>query len=108
MGKETGILLNTETGDVDIQLKRDARGLITQGLHLGDVSEQNQELIITMQPGELKEQPMLGVGIDNMLLENETLLYKHKIREQLEMDGFRVNRIVIDKQHNIKIDAEYR
>jgi hypothetical protein len=109
--KGTGILLNPETDDLDIKVTRDNQGRITGGLVVGDVSAQNQAIIIYMQPGEMKEAPHVGVGISSMLLSEETLLYKHKIREQLEVDGFRVNHLDIergqDNKLNIQLNAVY-
>ena len=65
-----------------------------------------------MHPGEMKEAPQVGVGITSMLLSSEVLLYKHKIREQLEADGFRVNHLeVVSEQTgklNIELNAVYR
>ena len=104
--KEKGITLNEDTGDLDVKVIRDRNGLITRGLIIGDVQEQNQAIIISIQPGELKEAPQVGVGIDSMLLSNEILLYKHKIREQLEADGFRVNHLEIDRTPDNKIDIQ--
>lgn len=105
--KETGIKLNEETTDVDIQVKKDQNGKIIQGFHLGDTTMQNVEIILQMQPGELKEYPTLGVGIDNMLLDNDSLLYKHKIRQQLDSDGIRVNKLEI-KGITVDLNASYR
>ena len=107
MGKDRGILLNRETGDLDIKIARDSRGMITQGIRLGDVTQQNIAIILKAQPGEIKEQPLLGVGIDNMLLDSSALLYKHRIRQQLEIDGLRVDKLNINKS-NIEIDANYK
>lgn len=109
--KDKGFLLDTETDDFKINVTRDALGLITGGLVVGDVQQQNQAIIIQMQPGEMKESPQVGVGITSMLLSSETLGYKHKIREQLEADGFRVNYLDIEKgqdnEFNIQLNAVY-
>lgn len=104
--KSKGILLDPETGDLQIKVTRDNLGLITGGLVVGDVQSQNQAIIIYMQPGELKEKPTVGVGVSSMLLSSDALLYKHKIREQLEADGFRVNHLEITNGHNDKLNIE--
>lgn len=110
--KQTGLTLGEETGDLNVKVTRDSLGLITGGLVVGDVNKQNQATIIYMQPGEMKEAPQVGVGITSMLLSSETLLYKHKIREQLEADGFRVNHLEIVNEQtgklNIEINAVYQ
>lgn len=109
--KQTGLTLNEETGDLNVKVTHDSLGLITGGLVVGNVGKQNQAIIIYMHPGEMKEAPQVGVGITSMLLSSETLLYKHKIREQLEADGFRVNHLDIvseqDDKLNIELNAVY-
>lgn len=107
MGKETGILLNSETNDVEIKVVRDDEGKIVQGLQLGDITNQTVSLILKMHPGELKEQPTVGVGIANSLLDHDYLLLKHKIRQQLKTEGMQVNHLEINGQ-NIEINAEYK
>lgn len=110
--KRKGILLDPEKGDLQIKVTRDSLGLIRGGLVVGDVQKQNQAIIINMHPGEMKEAPQVGVGITSMLLSSETLTYKHKIREQLEADGFRVNHLEIineqDNKLNIELNAAYQ
>lgn len=105
--KNLGIMLNPTTNDFDIKVTRDSEGKIIQGLHIGDVTKQNTSIILYMQPGELKEQPTVGVGINNMLLDHDSLLYKHKIRQQLNAEGMQVNHLEINAQ-NIEINASYK
>lgn len=99
--KEIGVLLDQATADLHVKVVKDAEGKIVQGIHLGDVTEQNIKTILKIQPGEMKEQPTVGVGIDNMLLGHDSLLYKHKIRQQLGDDGMTVKYLEIDKKVNI-------
>ncbi len=105
--KNLGIMLNPATNDFDIKVVKDSGGRIMQGLHVGDVTKQNTAILLYMQPGELKEQPTVGVGINNMLLDNDYLLYKHKIRQQLNAEGMQVNHLEINGQ-NIEINASYK
>jgi len=104
--KNLGILLNPATNDFDIKIIRDDFGKI-QGLHVGDVTKQNIAIILYMQPGELKEQPTVGVGINNMTLDTDFLFYKHRIRQQLDTEGMQVNHLEINGQ-NIEINANYK
>lgn len=106
MGKETGILLN-ESGDLDIQVTRDVEGKIAEGLCVADITKQNIKLILDMHPGELKEHPLLGVGISNILLDHDYLRYKHKIRHHLGVEGMQINHLEI-KEQNIEINANYK
>jgi predicted proteasome-type protease len=89
--------------DVTVDVKRDASGLIVSGLIVGDILHQNQALILVMHKGDLKSDVSVGVGIDRMLLDNERLTWTREIREQLEMDGQKVDDVKItDRQIIIK------
>ena len=100
----TGIQL---TGyDVDVQVQRDASGLIDSGLVLGDILAQNQALILTMHKGDLKSDVSVGVGIDRMLLDSDRLGWQREIQEQLELDGQVVESVDVTLT-DIKIKAKY-
>lgn len=89
--------------DIAVDVQRDASGLITSGLVLGDILHQNQALILVLHKGDLKSDVSVGVGIDRMLLDNERLTWTREIREQLEMDGQRVEDVrITGKQIIIK------
>lgn len=75
-------------------------------LAIGETTRQNQALILLLHKGELKENPAVGVGISDMLLDHDPLHWRQAIREQLEMDGQVVSSIRITN-HGITIDAEY-
>jgi predicted proteasome-type protease len=89
--------------DIAVDVQRDASGLITSGLVLGDILHQNQALILVLHKGDLKSDVSVGVGIDRMLLDNERLTWTREIREQLEMDGQKVEDVrITGKQIIIK------
>lgn len=90
----------------DIRPVRDASGKITAGLVVGDILRQNQALILLLHPGELKENPAVGCGIADMLLDHDPLRWRAVVREQLEMDGQRIDRIRITRT-GIELDAAY-
>ena len=100
----TGIQLKDY--DIDVDVRRDASGLIASGLVLGDILHQNQALILVLHKGDLKSDVSVGVGIDRMLLDNERLTWTREIREQLEMDGQKVEDVSITKRQII-IKAQY-
>lgn len=89
-----------------IRLVRDEEGRIIEGLTLGETLPQNQALILTLHQGELKEAPAVGCGVSDMLLDNQPLYWRARIREQLEMDGQTVSSIKITTS-GIHIDAHY-
>ena len=80
-----------------IQPHRGPDGKIISGLVIGDTLHQK---------GELKERPMTGCGISDMLLDNDPIYWRTLIREQLEMDRQTVTNIKITTK-SIEIDAQY-
>lgn len=108
MAKDRGILLNPETGDLLINVKRDSNGKITQGLIVGNTLRQNQYIIMKAQPGEIKEHPTLGVGIDDMQNDEQPVTYwRRRIIEQFDRDSLIVESIQIDTNLNIRVNANY-
>ncbi len=96
MAKNTGILLNAE-GDILIQ-----NGHIA----IGDTTYQNIYLILTMHKGELKEYPTLGLGISDVIADDDTDYWNYAIRKELQKDEIKVNKLEIHN-NNILIDAKY-
>lgn len=100
-----GIALN-ENFDLDILPVRDMDGKIISGLRLAETLPQNQAIILAIQPGEIKDMPVLGVGIEDMLLDNDWLSWRRKIRMNMELDGQRVKEILLSNG-KIQLDATY-
>ena len=92
--------------DLDIKVERDRFGKITSGLVVGDILHQNQALILSLRKGELKENPSVGVGLADMLLEHDLNAVRREIREQLEMDGQKVETVQVTTM-GITINARY-
>lgn len=92
--------------DLDIKVQRAPDGTIDSGLLIGNVLAQNQALILSIHPGDLKEHPSIGVGIEDMLNDNDYPAWRAAIREQLELDGQNVKSVKITA-NSIVIDAEY-
>ena len=92
--------------DLDIKVVQDEAGRIVSGLVVGDILNQNQALILVFHKGDLKDDVSVGVGIDRMLLDNDRLTWTREIKEQLEMDGQKVEEVKIDNK-SIKIKASY-
>lgn len=92
--------------DLDIKVEKDASGRITSGLVVGDILHQNQALLLVFHKGDLKDDVSVGVGIDRMLLDNDRLSWTREIREQLEMDGQKVEDVTVTDK-TIKIKASY-
>lgn len=90
----------------EVKVRHDAHGKIIGGLVVGDTLRQNQALLLTLHPGELKDAPAVGCGLADMLLDHNPLMWRSVIREQLEMDGQRVDRITVTR-NSVVIESKY-
>jgi len=102
----TGIQLDG-TYSVVINPVRDSTGKIVQGMTVGSTIQQNTALILICRKGEFKESPALGVGIEDILLDDDYLEWRRRIRMNLEMDEQIVNEIKFNSTDNLFIDANY-
>jgi len=93
--------------DVKIIPKLNADGLITSGLVIGNTVEQNKAFLLMAYPGEFRGDPDLGVGMKDILLDDDLLPYRHKIREQFAKDGLKIKRLELYDTENIEIIADY-
>lgn len=108
--KDTGIQFTDGTlqdFDLKIEVVRGSDGLITQGLVIGDTMNQNQALILVANPGEFKFNPTIGVAIDELLLDNDYLRFRHRIREHFAKDGLVIKSIQLSDGKPLLIDANY-
>lgn len=92
--------------DLDVSVHYDTDGLIDSGLVLGDILAQDQALILAFHKGDLKSDVSVGAGVDRMVLDNERLTWEREIRDQLEMDGQKVESVRITSKE-ILIKASY-
>lgn len=110
--KGSGIQLNAlhhedDILDLKIRVIRDATGKITSGLVIANTVEQNKALILIAHRGEFKNDPDLGVGLEDMILDEDYLKYRHRIREHFAKDGLHVTELDLYKDKQIKINANY-
>jgi hypothetical protein len=106
MAKNAGIELNSDY-DLSIRVGKDGNGMITGGLLVGDTLAQNQALILICQKGEWKDNPTLGVGLGDLCADNDFRLWKREITRQLEADGQRLGRLVLNENEFI-LEANYK
>lgn len=104
--KGKGILLNEE-GDLAVDPVRNEHGLLVSGLQIGNTAYQNQFVILSAYKGELKEFPLLGVGLRDIVNDNDITGWTTEIRLQLQKDGFTVQKVGFDRNMNLEIQAEY-
>ena len=97
--KRFGMQLDEMTNDIKIE-----NGHIA----IGETLPQNEYLLLVMNKGELKEDPLVGVGISDMLNDNDIIGWKRKIRDGLKADGLKVEQISISSDGRIKkLEAKY-
>lgn len=104
--RNKGIIVDKTSMDLFVDIKRDSDGLIVGGLVVGDVTTQNQAVILVTQPGELKEDVTSGVGVTSMLDDSDLPKWRRRIKMQLESDGQKIASVAI-KNKKILIDAKY-
>jgi hypothetical protein len=104
--KNTGMRLNKDY-DLDILVKRDGQGKIVSGLVIGEVTAQNQAMLLYAQKGEYKEYPLVGVGINDMVNDSDFDMWKKEITEQIEADGQRISKLVVNEKELI-LEASYK
>lgn len=92
--------------DLEMNVVRDAYGRIVSGLAVGDILHQNQAIILTIRKGELKEFPSVGAGLPDMLLSHDLTAMRNEIRQQLEMDGQTVSKVVLTERQLV-IESRY-
>lgn len=93
-----------------MQLDEMANDLKIENGHIaiGETLPQNEFLLLVMNKGELKEDPLVGVGISDMLNDNDIIGWKRKIRDGLKADGMKVEQISISSDGRIKkLEAKY-
>jgi len=106
MAKNKGIIL-TENLELDIKVVRDAEGKIISGIQVGDVTRQNQKIIILAQKGEIKETPTLGVGLASFIDDDDSSDLLREIRANLREDGQTVNSCGFNSDGKLVVDASY-
>jgi hypothetical protein len=104
-----GILLN-ENGDLLIRIRRGTDGKITGGFLVGDNAVQCAGIVLQMNQGEWKAEPVVGA---NLLRNIRGKLNRDKLKHQIETALLRANirmddvagelAIMINKQLNFQI-----
>lgn len=106
----TGIALIADTTkgyDLKVEVRHDTAGKITQGIVLEETTPQNQAMILVANPGEFKEHPAWGVGVEGILNDHDFARWRSRIREQIEADGQRIEQLEITAEGLI-LEAKYK
>jgi hypothetical protein len=104
------VIDNSDDGivcDIKISPIRDSSGKIVQGLVIGNTLEQNMAFILTGQQGDFKSNPDLGVNMGELLLSDDFLEYRHKIRSHFAKDGLKIKILDLFDGKPFKVDATY-
>ena len=99
-----GIVIG-DTGDLKVQVVRDAAGVITQGLVVSDNDGDCVQLIVESNKGEFKAFPVLGVGEQYLKSVGRVAEMRADIMTQLELDGCKADVRVTD-DGRVVIDVE--
>jgi glucuronate isomerase len=94
--------------DIDILLNEDGDLLLDESGEpvVGDVTQQNQKLIISTNKGDWKVKPLVGVGAEDYINDEGNGGLMREIRLQLKQDGLTINSIGV-LSNKIKVDARY-
>ncbi len=88
-----GILLD-ENDDLKIAVKRDASGMITSGLCIGETQIQDAYIVLKANQGEIKEDPIVGANLLRMIrgkMDKERI--KKTVKISLQRVGIDFNEI---------------
>ena len=101
----TGLLLDE---NLDLMVQDESSDPEEKDFHLviGDCSQQHQHLILITQPGEWKDAPALGLGLENWLNNERPGSLEVATKRQLDAHGFTVNQVTI-QNGELLIDAYY-
>ncbi|HEY5509388.1 MAG TPA: hypothetical protein VIK29_11990 [Paludibacter sp.] len=106
MGKGKGILLD-DNFELVISPVRDLNDMITSGLVVGNVTQQNQRTILLAEKGEIKESPTLGVGISSFIDDDNPSDLLREIRANLREDGQMVKSCGFNTNGKLVIEGGY-
>lgn len=93
-------LIQDESGSVDLEL---AGGTMA----VGEVLEQNQYLLLITHQGEWKEFPLVGVGIGDIVNDNDLPKWKRAIGEAMEQDGQIIEKLELTTE-KLNLKTSYR
>lgn len=96
-----------DTGDLRIRVVRDKEEKILSGVCIGDVTRQNQLMLLSSNKGDFKSSPLLGIGLIDYVNDEQADSLLREIRSQLKQIGMNINRLGISSSGLLEIDADY-
>ncbi|HEY9122844.1 MAG TPA: hypothetical protein VIO15_00790 [Bacteroidales bacterium] len=93
----------------DIQLNTEIDLLITNGdFAVGETTNQDIFLLLSCDKGSIRQHPTIGVGISNMLGDNDINAWKRSIREECNKMGLLIEKLNISNNGQIELQANYK
>lgn len=96
-----------DTGDLRIRVIRDDGNKILSGVCIGDITRQNQLMLLASNKGDLKHAPLLGIGLVDYVNDERADNLLRETRSQLKRIGMNINKLGISPSGNLEIDADY-
>lgn len=75
---------------------------------IGESDNQHQLDILLAEKGEFKEFPEIGVGIQEMLSDDDFVEFLIEAKKNLEYDGMNINNIEFTENGSLNIDGNYK
>ncbi len=92
-------ILTDENGDLSFK---------NGDLDIGFSDNQHQEHILIANKGEYKEFPELGVGIHQMIGDDDFISVLIETKKNLEYDGMKINNVKFEENGKLNIDGKYK
>lgn len=95
---------------VDLMLNDDFDLKLVNGDFATGVSDvQHQQVLLILEPGSLKSDPGVGVGIGSYINDDQSPeVLKKSIQKQFEADGMTITKLQISNKNDITLKAEYK
>lgn len=77
-------------------------------IEIGYSDNQHQEHILLANKGEYREFPELGVGIVQILDDDDYVSVLIEAKKNLEYDGMKISNIKFEENGNLTIDGKYK
>lgn len=100
-----GVLLDT-TYDLVVRPKLDSKGKILTGMVPGNTTDQEAAMVLQMSQGELKEDPLIGVGLTKFMRgKYSATKVEQRIRSHFTRAGIDYDEYKERMEINIKTDG---
>jgi hypothetical protein len=74
---------------------------------IGNAVGQHQKILLLSSKGELKQFPVVGIGISEALADDNLATLRQEILKQFELDGMIVDELIIGSNGDVALEAYY-